>query len=145
MYTGDDLPAERRAVPKAPTAYKGGPKCIYNGEDLPVPSSSPESMRRLSERLARLVQGPPPETLDMLPGFATAADGGGDAASAAAAAADWSEDAKWRRWEHGQKGFDAARRQEASDRVVANKATSAYGERLPPRAKGELLPPWAPR
>jgi hypothetical protein len=128
--------------------------CVYNQESLPrhpsaeyaVPgvavrppsASGPDALRVLRERKSKLVM---PETLDTHAGFGKIQG----SALTAEGKADWATEVAQRAWAAEQRKQDTVRRGDEVAREIANKAVSAYGERLPPRGPGELLAPFAPR
>jgi len=151
IFTGDDLPAQpQRAKPtgrdvawevkRGRREHRG--ENIYNQEDIDVPwapqrAPEPESMRILREK-KRMVM---PETLGMLNGFGK----GERPAADADVEANWSNERVFRQWDFGRVKGEGVKKREEADKETANAAVSAYGERLPPRAKGDVFAPWAPR
>ena len=156
MYTGDDLPPAPR---QAARAFPPGPpvteekyqrwrsrqqredadsQLLFNGEGVDAPPAEPESLRRLRQLKTKVVM---PETLDQHAGFATPASGKRDADLDVA----WSNELEQRKWAHEQKQLGKARTTDEMDRLIANKAVSAYGERLPQRGRGDVFAPFAPR
>ena len=57
----------------------------------------------------------------------------------------WAEEKAYREMIDGFDARDAQKRRGEVDLLIADKQVNAYGERLPTRARGDLLPPWAPR
>ena len=122
-------------------------RCVYTGDDLPRPSSAtaaqPEALRRLQQWKTRLVM---PERLEGLDGFGALMHHQHHAKPKAKAKdAQWEEEKAYREMMDGTEARDERKRRDEVDLLIADKQVNAYGERLPTRAKGELLPPWAPR
>ena len=84
------------------------------------------------------------ETLDALPGFGRRASAAGGRRDAGLDAA-WANELEQRQWAHGKNLVDKTKHHEETERLVANRAVSAYGEALPRRTAGDVFAPFAPR
>lgn len=132
-------PPDAAAVAEKPLPASRNNRCMFTGDDLPPPASRPDSLRRLSEWKTRMVM---PETIDQLQGFERQERPGTGARGQDGV---WSHERAWREMRSDDAKVDATKRRVDVDKEVANKLDNAYGMRVPPRKKGELLPPWAPR
>ena len=149
FFTGDDLPPFQRV--KQPPGRKpiwphreskwGKDILIYNQEDMPKPEPKHPALQRLHEWRSKVVME---ERLDMHDGFS--AIEGASKADREVVKNEWFEgEAKFRGWEDGQSKLSAEARAVAVLQEQKNDKRTQYGEKMPPRGKGELLPPWAPR
>ena len=120
-------------------------RCVFTGDDLPRPSTAtatqPEALRRLSQWKTRLVM---PERLEGVDGSGALRQHHANP-PAKAEDAQWAEEKAYREMIDGFDARDAQKRRGEVDLLIADKQVNAYGERLPTRARGDLLPPWAPR
>ena len=120
-------------------------RCVFTGDDLPRPSTAtatqPEALRRLSQWKTRLVM---PERLEGVDGFGALRQHHANP-PAKAEDAQWAEEKAYREMIDGFDARDAQKRRGEVDLLIADKQVNAYGERLPTRARGDLLSPWAPR
>ena len=122
-------------------------RCVFTGDDLPrapvATASQPEALRRLQQWKTRMVM---PERLESIGGFdalkGLERDGGKEKFKQDR---EWQEELAFRAWNDETRAKDVRKRRDEVDKLIADKQVNAYGERLPPRARGELLPPWAPR
>ena len=169
IFTGDDIeplrvlkPARDEAwaykklgTPSTEHIQKREQRCVFTGDDLPPQQDASEQWQYMRRWKSKTMM---PEGLGGIPGFGPSSPNVGDEANAAAddyersvaaAAArikqDWESERVWREDRQTDANFDMAKRREDVDKLVANKAENVWGMREPPRKKGELLTPFAPR
>jgi len=140
-YTEPKARGETPAIVCERLEWRGPP----SGDSDPSAEVTNVQLQRLREWKSRCVM---PESIEAVAGFRAGGVGvgEGDGKALASALVDaWTNERRFREWDD-QTGKQSA--QLARERVqllVANKAVSEYGERLPTRRKGDVFAPYASR